>query len=168
MTNQRANRGVVRASGSAKYKALIQQHRSRVLSRTLQLTRLVHSEQGLVAFSLSGNATFAAKHLIDGRTDGFPKGHWLSQKAFADAFPGEQSVSWICPSSWWHFQEVTFLGSAADFERHYAAMKSAAAAITLDGDTPVTIQIKEQEHSITDDELQSLAAIWPGLRTEAA
>ena len=47
-------------------------------------------------------------------------------------------------------------------------MKSAAAAITLDGDTSVRIEIKEQEHSITDDELQSLAAIWPGLRTEAA
>lgn len=123
--------------------------------------RHVDDEQNLVAFSLSGNATFAAKHLMDGRTDGFSKGHWLSQKVVTELFP-EKPPTWIVALSWWHFQGLTISGGERELEEHFTKMKQHAMDIKLDGDTPISIEIKEEETLLEDDDLATLAKIWPG------
>jgi len=70
--------------------------------------------------------------------------------------------------SWWHFQEITIPGGSSELEGQCAAIKAAAAGITLDGDNPVKIDVKEQDTDLTDEDLLTLSKIWPAPRADAA
>ncbi len=112
----------------------------------------------LMAFSLSGNA---AKHLIDGRTDGFAKGHWLPQKVVTELFSDNPPV-WMFALSWRHFQGLTISSGERELEERFANMKQHVLSIKLDGNTPIAIKFKEEETLLEDDDSATLAKVWPG------
>lgn len=148
-----------RSSAYARYDGLKQSRPSRSAHRTIALHKVNHPELGLVAFFGCGAGTYVAKHCWDGHDSDLPAGHWVSAKFVDENFANAPSTPppWICPQSWYHFQDITVPGGSAEMEATYQKILQQLEA-------QPELKLSFAQHEIGDNDLDTLALIWPALK----
>ena len=160
------NKGAVaKATQANKYKALVSARKARPVERKLVVRQVVHPEHGVLALCASGTGTFAVKHLLNGKTVGYPKGHWLSAKAVAEKFP-QMPPTWVESNSWWHFQDITVPGGTKEMQELLNRLLVDIRKLTLIEGEPLHMEIEEQTVNVEDADMDILAEIWPTLHNE--
>jgi hypothetical protein len=100
-----------------------------------------------------------AKHCWDGHSSDFPAGHWVSAKFIDENFGNTSSPSppWFCPQAWYHFQDITIRGGDGDMQTMYQKILQSLQ------DQP-ELRLTFAEHTISDNDLDTLAILWPALQ----